>query len=126
MIFDILNNLSYNKDVEELDDVWRKDYNPYLMNRGFSYFPDTVLQANAMNLRSYLNKDAQFKYYYHSIRRRKRYSKWHKKGAGDLISVLSKILECSPKEAEKYLDILPSEQVEELKHVYGGTTKNSK
>ena len=32
------------------DDLDEKAYNPYMINRAFSYFPDTVLLANEMNV----------------------------------------------------------------------------
>ena len=94
-----------------------------MINRGLSYFPDSVLQANAMNLRSFLDKQTQFDYLFHSIRKRKRFSKWHKKTNLDIVPIVAELLDCSPREAERYADLLIEEMAHEIRNVYGGTTK---
>jgi len=126
MDFKILNNLSFHKQYQKLDNVTRKDYNPYLMNRGFSYFADTVLQANAMNLRSHLDKQAQYDYLFYSIRKRKRFSKWHKKENLDIVPYIKELLDCSPREAEQYAKLISQEMAEEVRGIYGGTKRKPK
>lgn len=56
-----------------------KDYVPFMVNRGLSYFADTILYANAMNERAALPAKMQFDFYRYAIRPRKRFSKWSKK-----------------------------------------------
>lgn len=123
MDFEILNNLNFDKNYEKLDEVKRKNYNPYLINRGLSYFPDSVLQANAMNLRSFLDKQTQFDYLFHAVRKRKRFSRWHKKTNFELVPIITEVLECSPREAEKYANMITESMAYEIRNVYGGTTK---
>lgn len=54
------------------------NYVPFLTNRNFSYSLDTVLVANEINRYPNCDKPLQFKYMYHSIKKRKRYAKWTK------------------------------------------------
>jgi hypothetical protein len=56
-----------------------KAYVPFIINRGLSYFNDSVLYANAMNERASLPAKMQFDFLRHGLRPRKRFSKWSKK-----------------------------------------------
>jgi len=47
--FDYLNSINYSKQDLMVDDDTEKAYNAFLVNRGLSYFQDTVLLANEMN-----------------------------------------------------------------------------
>lgn len=76
-IFDIIKNLSYNK--EQLDcDVINKMYEPFVVNRALSNTRDTLFFANEMNARSLLPKDMQYGFYFHVLQRKKRFGKWNK------------------------------------------------
>ena len=48
--FDYLNAINATKEDVMVDDVAESKYNAFLINRGLSYFVDTVLYANEMNL----------------------------------------------------------------------------
>lgn len=56
-----------------------KAYIPFMVNRGLSFFNDTILYANAMNERAGLPAKMQFDFLRHGIRPRKRFAKWAKK-----------------------------------------------
>ena len=118
MDFKIVNHINTGKSRDVLDKVRRKDYSPYLVNKALSYFPDTVLQANQMNLASFIDIQAQYDYLFYTVRKRKRYSKWYKGHTSDMISILRDVLSCSPKEAEMYFS---KDEIKKLKKVYGGT-----
>lgn len=124
MDFAILNNLSFHKEYHKLDSVQLRNYSPFLINRGFSQFPDSVLQANAMNQRSYLPKQTQFDYLFHAVRKRKRFSKWPKKQNIDIIPYIVDYFSCSPREAEEYAKLISEEVKTEIRSIYGGTTKS--
>ena len=80
--FDFINAINLTKkNLFEEDPLAKKDYIPYIINRGLSYFPDTVLYANEMNLNSGIPEDWQFQFFLNSISKKKRFSKWHKKDA---------------------------------------------
>jgi len=78
--FDFLNSINLTKEnLFETDPQAGKDYKPFLINRGLSYFPDTVFYANQMNQHPGLDKDMQFFFFLNIISRKKRFSKWSKK-----------------------------------------------
>jgi hypothetical protein len=80
--FDFMNAASFSKDDvinnHENPEMAEQLYTPYIVNRGFANFQDTILHANEMNMRADLFKDAQFQYYRGALRKRKRFSKWPK------------------------------------------------
>jgi hypothetical protein len=48
--FDFINAINFTKkDLFSEDPMAKKDYAPFIINRGLGYFPDTVLYANEMN-----------------------------------------------------------------------------
>ena len=68
--------------------ITEKAYNGYMINRSLSYFPDTVLAANEMNVNHQLDKKMQFDFLINIIRKRKRFSKWEKKKADGDVDVV--------------------------------------
>lgn len=121
MDFSVISNLSYNKKYKKLDEQEIGNYQPFLVNRAFSQFPDSVLQANFLNMNWFLPIQTQYDYLFYSLRKRKRFSKWPKKQQSDAIPFIIEYYKCSPREAKEYDKILSSEEKEELKRIYGGT-----
>ena len=73
--FEIIKSISSTKkDVLENE----KDYNAFMVNRGLSYFPDTVLYANEMKQYHHLDNRLQFDFLINIVRKRNRFSKWNK------------------------------------------------
>ena len=122
--FDFLNAINDTKvDLIKKDPLNEKDYVPFMVNRGLSYFGDTVLYANEMNMHASIPKEWQFHFYLHGIKKRKRFSKWSKKEASsEDIKVIMQEYEYSAKRAQEALSILSSEQLESIKakHSTGG------
>ena len=80
--FDFINAINFTKEnLFEKDAQSAKDYKPFLINRGLSYFPDTIFYANQMNQYPSLDKDMQFLFFLNTITKKKRFSKWQKKDA---------------------------------------------
>ncbi len=77
--FDFLNSINDTKKDLFEDPQAEKDYNAFLVNRGLSYFPDTILFANEMNIKRDTPKQWQFDFLRLAIPKKKRFSKWHKK-----------------------------------------------
>lgn len=102
-----------NEKTPKIDDT--SEYNPFLTNRAFSYFPDTVLYANEMNLFSHLDKDMQYDYLYNKIRQKKRFSKWYKPERDENISFIMTNYKYSLQKARQVVLALTEEQMEELK-----------
>ena len=61
-----------------VDDLAENDYNSFIVNRSLSYFPDTVLYANEMNINHHIDARLQFDFFINIIKKRKRFSKWFK------------------------------------------------
>lgn len=103
-----------------------KDYVPFMINRGMSYFQDTILYANEMNRYPDTSKKLQYEFYINSIVARKRFTKWPKKiKESDDLKVVAEHFKCSYEKAKTYLSILTQTQVEEIKAIQstGGVSK---
>ena len=74
--FDFLNAINFTKEDMFQDPQSNKDYKSFLVNRGLSYFPDTVMYANEMNRYPDLSNQQQFSFLLYSISKKKRFSKW--------------------------------------------------
>lgn len=96
-------------------DFAEKQYNGYMVNRGLSYFQDTILHANEMNMRHHTFNDAQFRYYLGSLRPRDRFSKWHKAEKNDKLDVIQHVYECNRTLAKQYAKILSDEDIKAMK-----------
>mgnify|MGYP003336007581 CR=1 FL=1 len=63
--FDFINAICNKKpeimEEPQADIQYRKS--AFIVNRGLAYFPDTIMQANNMNLNSHIPPDWQFSYY---------------------------------------------------------------
>ena len=124
--FDFMNAASFSKKnlIGESDnpELTEKEYNPYIVNRGFTYFEDTILHANEMNQRHELFPGAQFEYYRSVLRKRKRFSKWHKSEKNNDLDAIQQVYECNRTVAKMYLKVLNEEQLKSVheKLVIGG------
>lgn len=124
--FDFLNAINYTKidviSTSENPEKAEKLYNPYLVNRGLSYFQDTVLYCNEMNLRHHMDRKLQFDFLLNSIRKNKRFSKWHKAEVDEDTQLISDYYKCNIRKAKEIQSILSTDQLRELKqkmHVGG-------
>ena len=118
--FDFLNEINHGKNdlmVDDIDHQVEKQYNPFIINRGLSFFFDTIMDANEMNIRHHLDKKLQNSYYLNNIRKRKRFSKWHKAEKSDLLEVVMEFYGYSIKRAKEVLPLLTAENIEEMKKV---------
>lgn len=118
--FDYLNAINTTKkDLMKEDPLSVKDYVPFMINRGLSYFPDTIMYANEMNKYSSIPKDWQFAFYMQSIKPKKRFSKWHKKDQNsDDLNLVMKVYGYSAQKAAEALEILTEEQLKALHASY--------
>ena len=48
--FEFIKAINTSKDVMKDNSLAEKDYIPFLVNRGLSFFQDTVIQINEMNI----------------------------------------------------------------------------
>ncbi len=114
--FDFINAINLTKKNLFEDPQAEKDYLPFLVNRGLSYFPDTVLYANEMNRNSGIPKDWQFSFFLNTIPKKKRFSKWHKKDAdSESLTLVKEYFGYSSEKALEALSILSDEQLAMIK-----------
>lgn len=116
--FDFINAINQNNDIirgSDNPEQMTKDYSAFMVNRGLSYYPDTVLYANEMNMLAHVDSLLQFDYLLNSIRPRKRFSKWAKRREdGDLESV-REYFGYGYKKAQQALAVLSTQQLQEIK-----------
>ena len=113
--FDFINAINYTKNDLIVDDWSEKQYIPYIVNRGLSYGPDTVISANEMNSRPHLDKKLQFHFLINTVRPRKRYNKWIKAEKIEAIDVVKTYYGYSTDKARQALSILTQKQLDYLK-----------
>ena len=115
--FDFLNAINETKkDLIKEDPSNEKEYSAWMVNRGLSFFPDTVMYANEMNLWPNTEKDMQYQYYLNSIRHMKRkFQPWHKSKNDENIDCIKTYFGYSNQKAKEALRILTDEQIAEIK-----------
>lgn len=103
-----------------------KQYNAFLVNRGLSFTPDTILAANEMNVVPFLDKRMQYDYLYSTVRKKKRYSKWIKAEQDEIEDLIVEYYGVSRRRASEYASMLTDKDVAEIKAKTnkGGTKKS--
>jgi len=105
-------NLMVGSDNDELAE---KIYDPFIVNRGLSFFSDTILYANEMNRLCLLDKKPQFFYLLNNVRPRKRYSKWLKKEKIEKVDIISEYFGYSKSKSKDIISILTDDQITIIK-----------
>ena len=114
--FEYANAINYTKRDIMVDDIAEKAYNPFMINRQLSYFPDTVLAANEMNRHHHVDNRLQFDFFINIIRKRKRFSKWFKPEQISDLETVKEYYGYSNEKARQVLTLLSTEQMNELKN----------
>ena len=119
--FDYLNAINYTKKDIMVDDIAEREYNPFIINRGLSFFKDTILYANEMNRYHHLDNRVQFDFFINIIRKKKRWSKWIKASDVDNLELIKEYYGYSNEKAKSALSLMSNEQIEQLKQrIYKG------
>ena len=114
--FDFINAINLTKEDLFQDKLANKDYSPFLVNRGLSFFHDTVVQANTMNQNHHIPKEWQFAFLLNSVTKKKRFSKWHKADdATESLKLVQEYYGYSSEKAKDALSVLSDEQLNEIK-----------
>ena len=109
--FDILNEINEKKGNE----IDMKDYSPFMINRGLSYFRDTVLLANEMNRAGHIDTDMQYEFYKHSVSRKTRRSKWAKAESDENIDAIIETYKVSRRKAMEILPLINNDMMHIIK-----------
>ena len=123
---DYLNAINHTKEklLDSDDEQWEKKYPPFIINKGLSYFSDTVMFANEMNRLHHASKHAQFSFLLNTIRNKKRFSKWLKASKLKDLDVVKQYYGYSNKKASEALNILTKSQIDYIKErLYKGGKK---
>ena len=121
--FDFLNAINQSKkDLIKEDPTNEKEYSAWMVNRGLSYFPDTVMYANEMNQRHQISNKWQFQFLLNSIPKKKRFSPWFKREEEKNLKLVMDCYGYSSEKAKQVLTILTPEQLKtiEEKQYTGG------
>ena len=113
--FDFIKAINDSKDVMKDNSLAEKDYIPFLINRGLSFFQDTVIQVNEMNRLHFLDNKLQFDYLLNNIRPRKRWSKWLKPDKIDNLELVKTYFGFGNEKAKEALDVLTNEDIVDIK-----------
>ena len=119
--FEFLKAINTTKEDVMVDDIAEKAYNAFIVNRSLSFFPDTVLFANEMNINHHVDSRLQFDFFINIIKKRKRFSKWTKAGEVENLQVIKEYYGYSDEKAKSIYNLLNHEQIEQLKmRIYKG------
>tara|TARA_Y100000034_G_C6848323_1_gene384533 strand:+ start:1003 stop:1383 length:381 start_codon:yes stop_codon:yes gene_type:complete len=120
---DYLTAINYSKDslMDTDNEQIEKKYTPFVINRCLSYFIDTILYSNSMNMYPQISSKMQFDYLSNSIRKRKRFSKWTKKELSSDLEIIKEMYNYSNSKAKEVIDLLTPNQIREIdEYLHGG------
>ena len=120
-LFDFIGNINQGAQGPVLSgEVVESSYVPFMVNRGLSYFNETVLLANEMNIRAgSSSKSMQYNFLRSTIRPAKRFSKWLKRADDSQdIETIKLAYGYSTRRAEDALRLLTAEQLQLIRGFY--------
>ena len=121
-----LNAINFTKKdlMKSEDDLWKKKYPAFIVNKMLSAFSDTIMLVNEMNRNHFIDKDMQFQFLLNSIRTKKRYSPFLRANKLKEIECVKEYYGYSNDKAKSALDILTKEQLNLIKErLFKGGTK---
>ena len=121
-----LNAINFTKKdlTKSEDELWKKKYPAFIVNKLLSDFSDTIMLVNEMNRNHFIDKDMQFQFLLNSIRTKKRYSPFLRASKLKEIECVKEYYGYSNDKAKSALDILTKDQLKLIKEkLYKGGTK---
>ena len=121
-----LNAINFTKKdlTKSEDELWKKKYPAFIVNKLLSAFSDTIMLVNEMNRNHFIDKDMQFQFLLNSIRTKKRYSPFLRARKLKEIECVKEYYGYSNDKAKSALDILTKDQLKLIKEkLYKGGTK---
>ena len=113
--FEFIKAINETKEDVMVDDISEKKYSPFIVNRGLSFFMDTIFQVNELNRNHHLDSRLQFDYLLNSVRKKKRYSKWLKPEKLQDLDVVKEYYGFGNEKAKDALRILSEDQLAFIK-----------
>ena len=121
-----LNAINFTKKnlMDSDDELWKKKYPAFIVNKLLSAFSDTIMLVNEMNRNHFVDKDMQFQFLLNSIRSKKRFSPFLRANKLKDIECVKEYYGYSNDKAKSALDILTNDQIKLIKEkLYKGGTK---
>jgi hypothetical protein len=118
-VFDYVKNINKKDDQLELT----SEYVPYIINKAFSTYYDTIFYSNAINIAGSIDHQWQYDFYYHGVPKNvKRFAKYPKKVSDKYLLVIQEYYNCSLQKAKEIVQILDENtlQIIEMKLNKGG------
>ena len=112
--FDIVGDINSSK-KGLINETNEKDYNAWIINKAFSYFPDTILHAQEMNTKAHLDNKMQHDYFMGAVRKGKRFTKWAKKDKDEDTLAVQEFFSYNREKAKTALTILSKDQLKAIK-----------
>ena len=113
--FEYVNAINTTKKDIMVDDIAESKYTPYMVNRSLSYFPDTVLYANEMNINHHIDNRLQFDFFINIVKKKRRFSKWLKPTELSDLDVVKAYYGYSNEKAKSVLSLFTDEHLTELR-----------
>ena len=110
-----INPFDYVKAIESkssMDDM--SGYVPYLTNHSLSNHLDTVMLANEMNQRPNLPPECQYDFLHGTVRKGRRYGKWHKPEEHPHLEVVMEYFSYSKQKALQALQVLTQKDIRDI------------
>ena len=109
-----LNSINFTKE-NLFEDEPEAKYPAFVVNKCLSGSLDSVLFANEMNKSHHLDSKLQYDFYLNSLRKKKRFAPWLKKGKVEDLDAIKKYYGYSNEKAQQAMNILTKEQVKYIK-----------
>tara|TARA_B100000900_G_C20480662_1_gene675284 strand:- start:498 stop:875 length:378 start_codon:yes stop_codon:yes gene_type:complete len=113
--FEFVTAINYSKKNLIDDDITENQYNSFMVNRSLSYFNDTVILANEMNVNHHMDNKLQFDFLINMIRKKRRFSKWLKPESVSDVEVVKEVYGYNNEKAKQALSLLTKQQIDLLK-----------
>ena len=113
--FQYIASITHTKQDLMVGDEEEKAYSQFMVTRGLSYFQDTVLLANEMNIAPGIDSRMHYDFLRTAVRPRKRFSKWMKKTVPAKIEVIKEYYGYSDVKAEAVADLISDDDIKEMK-----------
>jgi len=114
--FEFVSDISHaKKDLMKDQPECERLYQPFLVNRALSYFPDTIMYANEVNRRHATENKLQYHFLLNSIRPLKRFAKWVKKVENDDFDAIQQYYGYSNEKTVQAISLLSSDQINLVK-----------
>jgi hypothetical protein len=126
-IWDLLDDLKFNKKNLSSEEDFEKLYQPFMVNKGMSQLSATIMYANEMNMSYHLNKKMQHDFYFYMVpklnRQKNRTGKWARPEKSQKLEMVKQYFGYNDTKAKKALAILDDEQLKMIKEEFikGGT-----